>query len=91
MESSGNTLKLLDIQQKKVNQKKSLLNMIRNELDVRRKQIRELEDQYNELEKKSKLPNVNKNLTEFVKEKNRLIKKNEFEKYQHEILKRMLV
>jgi len=80
VESSGNTLKLLDIQQKKVNQKKSLLNMIKNELDQRKKRIKELEDTYNELEKKSKLPNVSKNLNEFEKEKKRLIKKNEFEK-----------
>lgn len=79
------------MQQKKVNQKKSLLNMIKNELDSRKKRIKELEDQYNELEKLSKLPNVAKNLTEFEKEKNRLIKKNHFEKYQHDILKRMLV
>jgi len=73
-------MKLLDIQQKKVNQKKSLLNMLKNELDVRKKRIKELEDEYNEIEKKSKLPNVSKNLVEFEREKNRLIKKNEFEK-----------
>lgn len=45
VESSGNTMKLLDIQQKKVNQKKSLLNMLKNELDVRKKRIKELEDE----------------------------------------------
>jgi len=65
--------------------------MIKNELDVRKKRIKELEDQFNELEKKSKLPNVSKNLEEFEKEKKRLVKKNEFEKYQNDILKRMLV
>jgi len=63
--------------------------MIKNELDVRKKRIKELEDQFNELEKKSKLPNVSKNLEEFEKEKKRLVKKNEFEKYQNDILKRM--
>lgn len=42
VESSGNTLKLLDVQQKKVNQKKGLLNMIKHELDTRNAQIKHL-------------------------------------------------
>jgi flagellar biosynthesis/type III secretory pathway chaperone len=68
------------VQQKKVNQKKALLNMIKHELDQRNASIKHLNNVYNDLEKKSKLPNVAKNLSEFKREKDRLVKKNEFEK-----------
>lgn len=65
--------------------------MIKHELDQRNAKIKHLNNVYNDLEKKSKLPNVAKNLAEFKREKDRLVRKNEFEKYQHDSLKRMLI
>jgi hypothetical protein len=65
--------------------------MLKNELDQRKKKIKELEDIYNDLDKNSKLPNINKNLNDFLAEKERLIKKSDFEKYQNNVLKNMLI